>query len=226
MQFSLSSVRRGCCLSVLLVVAAAPSRGVPPSALEAQLAAFRVDVMRAAPSPRLLVEVPGVLMLAAKFKASGDPARAGEALNLAAIYALLGGDLRQTVTIADRAAAICEPASDHRCVGNAMNQSAIALWRRNDPYAAMRRLDRAARAFRDGGNPGQAAVARLNAANIRHDIGDLDGALGDYDEIDRVYGQDAEWDPTGLLSSKAKVLLKLGGDAMRRAALSPVPWRC
>ena len=37
----------------------------------------------------------------------------------------------------------------------------------------------------------RAAIARLNSANIRYDIGDLSGALADYDDALRAFGTQA-----------------------------------
>ncbi|WP_185965226.1 sensor histidine kinase [Glacieibacterium frigidum] len=193
--------------------------------LDARLAAVRADAMRSVPAPEMLAKIPAVIALSKTFETGGEPAKAGAALNSAVIYALLGGDLRRAIAIADRAAGLCAGAGDRRCYGNAMNQSGIALWRLNDPYAAMQRLDRGARAFVDAGDIERAAIARLNAANIRYDIGDLTGALADYDRIDRLYGNSARWDPVGMLASKAEVLVKLGrldearGTAQRAAAM-------
>lgn len=202
----------------LVLLAGLVGAAAPPTP-EAQLAEIRAEAMRAAPSPAQLARIGPVLKLSESFRAAGQPAQAGAALNVAVIYALLGGDLKRAIAIADRAAALCGAASDKRCYGSAMNQSAIALWRLNDPYAAMQRLDRGARAFREIGDIERAAIARLNSANIRYDIGDLSGALADYDEIDRVYGDDRSWDPVGMLNSKAEVLVKLGRlDEARRTA--------
>ena len=194
-------------------VAAPGGAGLP----DARLEQVRAEVMRVAPAPALLGRVPEVEALARTFEGRGDCAKAGAALNAAALFALMGGDLRRGVGIADRAAALCAAAGDQRCFGNAMNQSGIALWRMNDPYAAMQRLGRGARAFVAAGDIERAAIARLNAANIRYDIGDLAGALADYDDIERTHGDDRRWDPVGMLNSKAEVLLRLGrvADAAR-----------
>lgn len=179
--------------------------------------------MRSVPAPETLGKIPAVIALSKNFEAGGEPAKAGAALNSAVIYALLGGDLRGAIALADQAARLCAGAGDRRCYGNAMNQSGIALWRLNDPYAAMQRLDRGARAFVDAGDIERAAIARLNAANIRYDIGDLTGALTDYNRIDRLYGNSARWDPVGMLNSKAEVLIKLGRlDEAKRTALRAV----
>ena len=193
----------------LPVLAQAPGAAVGPSP-DARLAEIRAEVMRVAPSPRLLDRIPEIESLARAFEQRRDPGKAGAALNAAAVYALLAGDLSRGIRIADRAAALCSAADDRRCFGNAMNQSGIALWRQNDPYGAMQRLQRGARAFDAVGDMERAAIARLNAANIRYDIGDLPGALADYDVIERAYGDDPRWDPVGLLNSKAEVLIKLG----------------
>ena len=192
--------------AALNVSAGAAAAGSP----DRRLAEIRAEVMRVAPSPALLERIPEVEQLARAFEGAGQPGKAGTALNAAALYALLGGDLQRGIAIADRAATLCSAAQDQLCFGNAMNQSGIALWRQNDPYAAMQRLERAARAFVAVGDTERAAIARLNSANIRYDIGDLPGALADYDSIEKLYGGHAGWDPVGMLNSKAQVLVKLG----------------
>lgn len=193
--------------------------GMPawPKSPDVRLAEIRSEVMQVAPAPDLLSRIPEIETLARDFEARREPAKAGAALNAALLYALLGGDLRRGVTIADRAAALCRRGSDRRCYGNAMNQSGIALWRQNDPYAAMQRLGRAARAFVAVGDHERAAIARFNSANIRYDIGDLKGALADYDNLDRLYGSSRRWDPVAMLNSKAEVQLRLGQLAAARA---------
>lgn len=204
----LFDVRKVCLAGLALL--ASPLTAAVPVALETQLEQMRADAVHAKPSPEALARIPKAIDLSNRFAAAKAPAKSGAALNVATIYALLGGDLQQAIVLADRAALLCEPTGDRRCYGNAMNQSAIALWRLNDPYAAMQRLDRAARAFRDIGDIERSAISQLNSANIRYDIGDLEGALADYDAIDILYGSDARWDPVGMLNSKAEVLVKLG----------------
>lgn len=210
------------CIAGLLAVPAGLAQASPrpaPDALDARLAAIHADALRSVPAPETLGKIPAAIALSTSFEASGAPAKAGAALNSAVIYALLGGDLRRAIVIADRAAQLCASAGDRRCYGNAMNQSGLALWRLNDPYAAMQRLDRGARAFVDAGDIERVAIARLNAANIRYNIGDLTGALADYDRIDRQYGNSAQWDPVGMLNSKAELQVRLGRlDAARNTA--------
>lgn len=197
----------GCTLAAASAYAQGPGSALSP---DAQLARLKADAVRAAPAPGTLLRIPEVQALSSRFERGGEPAKAGEALNVAVIFALLGGDLDTAIGMADRAAMLCDGAGDRRCYGNAMNQSGIALLRLNDPYAAMQRLDRGARAFVEAGDTERAAIARLNAANIRYQIGDLAGALADYEALDRAFGNDPGWDPVGMLASKAEVLVKLG----------------
>lgn len=196
--------------ATLIALSALPAAAAPVQPVNEQLARIRDDAMSASPSPDIVERIPPVLAFASTLERDGDAGSAGAAINFAVIYALLGGDLAQAIALADRAAALCEAGEDRRCYGNAMNQSGIALWRLNDPYAAMQRLNRGAKAFVDAGDIERAAIARLNAANIRYGIGDLAGALADYDAIDRDLGKDPRWDPVALLNSKAELLVKLG----------------
>lgn len=209
-----------CSFATSIIPGIAVARPAALFGADAELAAAREASRRATPSPRLIERVPASLALAERFRGAGEPAKAGAALNVAVVYYLLAGELQSALTVADRAAELCEAAGDRRCYGNAMNQSGIALLRLNDPYAAMQRLDRSARAFRDAHDIERAAIAQLNAANIRFDIGDLNGALADYDAIDRQYGADRRWDPTGMLNSKATVLLRLGRIAEARRTVT------
>jgi signal transduction histidine kinase len=204
-----------------LALLAAAASGQPQSemlSLDAKLAQTQREVMSVTPAPALLERIPDVVDLSRSFEAAGAPAKAGAALNYAVIYSLMGGDLGQAIALADRAAELCTAARDRRCFGNAMNQSAIGLLRLNDPYAAMQRLKLGSKAFVEAGDTERAAIARLNSANIRYDIGDFAGALADYELIDRDYGTDPDWDAVGMLTSKAQVLVKLGRLDDARAA--------
>lgn len=195
-------------LSLAQMAAAAPA--ADQAKLDARLAAIHSDAMRSVPEPASLAKIPAVVALSQVFESRGAPAKAGAALNSAVIYALLGGDWVRAIRLADRAARLCRAAGDALCYGRAMNQTGLALWRLNDPYAAMQRLERSAQIFYSIGDIERAAIARLNAANIRYNIGDLQGALADYDRIDRLYGNSTRWDPVAMLNSKAEVLVELG----------------
>ena len=193
------------------VVPASTAASTPDQAtLPERLKALQTMTMAAAPSPEALQQIPAAIALADEFKAAGQAAQAGMALNFGAIFALLGGDPAQALEIAQRAALQCQAGADSRCFGNSMNQSGIALMRLNDPYAAIQRLGRAARAFIEAGDSERAAIARLNAANIRYDIDDLEGALKDYETIDRLHGDDPRWDSVAMLNSMTQVRIKLG----------------
>jgi signal transduction histidine kinase len=206
MSVSIRTLCAGCLAGVLIVGAAKPE----PPPKDARLESIREDVMTSAPSADQLVKIPAVLALADSFLQDSDPAKAGAAINYAVIYALLANDLDRAIALANIAARLCAEVVDRRCFGNAMNQSAVALWRKNDPYAAIQRLDRAARAFRAAGDTERAALASVNSANIRYGIGDLQGALADYQAVDTRYDKDPNWDPVVMLNSKTEVLLKLG----------------
>jgi signal transduction histidine kinase len=195
--------------AALLPASAAVPNAATPSPPD-RLDAMQARMVATVPSPAALLEIPVAQALAEDFEAAGQTAKAGAALNFAAIFALLGGDPARALSIAHSASLRCQAAQDHRCHGNSLNQSGVALMRLNDPYAAIQRFDRAARAFVDAGDAERAAIARLNAANIRFDIDDLAGALKEYETVDRLHGADPGWDPVAMLNSMTQVLIKLG----------------
>jgi signal transduction histidine kinase len=195
---------------------AAGSASAPAVRPDDQLTHLGLLAKKNAPGGDPRVQVSEADHLAAKFAAQGRFSQAGESKKLASVFAQRAGDTAAAIRLADAAIAFCSQAHDLGCEAKALNTAGITYKRKGDPEAAMSRFRESAILFARAGDPQSAAGVRLNTANVQYELGDIDGALSTYKQIETDY-------PDGsvrflALRNEADLLLDVGRAADAKIA--------
>lgn len=180
------------------------------------LSRLRTKVMAATPGPHNLAVIGEVQAAAERARRSGDARLAGQILSTGAIFALLGGRPAQAIEFSERSANLCGRGGDRVCVGKSLNTAGAAHKQLGDYVAAVRTLRRAARALDRTDQVDLAAGLRLNAAAIQAELGDHEGALASYRQIERDYPRFPGL--TVLYDNKARLLVEMGRPAEAKTA--------
>lgn len=182
--------------------------GISPATAASDELAVMESRLLAARAPSVLKDIAERSpVLSQKLANAGQLEPAARALRYAGV-ALMG--LEQHVRALDRfdqSAAFCRKAHDDGCLGRALSNSSVALQGLDRMTEAVARMKAASDAFVAAGDAELAGTTRFNMANIQLVLGDPQGALAAYEEVERTY-------PTsnfelGLFTNKASALARL-----------------
>lgn len=154
--------------------------------------------------------------LATSLERAGSKEPAARALRYSGVALMNAEQHGEAVIRFQRSAALCRAAQDEACLGRALNNAGVALQVGELMGEALRSLQRASEAFARAGEAELSATTRFNAANIQLALGDPEGALSAYVELERSWpnGNFA----LGLLTNKAQALVELSRFAEADAA--------
>lgn len=199
----LASIRPVC------LFAAALCAGPALADAAADLAARQAALSQPGVPPREKLD--GARALSADYEAAGDLVKAARVLGLAVHGAGALRDQAALEEVTQRAEALCRRAADEECLGRALNNLAIADINAGRMEQALERLEAAVRHYHAANMAFDAVMVRVNAASVRHELGDDAGALADLDAVGpaiRETGNLARVWP--WLLARAEVLLGLG----------------
>lgn len=162
------------------------------------------------PRARLLAIAAQMDALSKQRLQASRPGQAGRALNTAATAAYVANDRQLARRYLERARPLCEMAKLWRCVGSVISNLAVVELDLHNPVAAARLFREGSEVLTQYDDPTLAMDLRLNAANLRSTLGDVEGALADARAVEREFANHPRISFTHAIVAQAQFLLELG----------------